>query len=142
MQDEQFVSQQERVDQEHLKQLRLFHFIFAGLGILGLIFLLLHYSLMQVFFSQAEQGAAQDPVLAIFMTYAGLFYGFGAITILAHSLLNLLSGIYLKQHRHRTFSFVVAILNCLNAPVGTILGVFTIVVLQRPSVLELYNRQG
>ncbi len=50
------------------------------------------------------------------------------------------AGMSLLQNKRWTFCFVMAILLCLNPPLGTILGVFTIVVLNRPSVKELFGR--
>jgi len=55
------------------------------------------------------------------------------------SVLNLLSAIFLLQKRHRIFSIIIGGLNCLQIPVGTALGVFTIIVLSRDSVRELYS---
>ena len=54
------------------------------------------------------------------------------------------TGRKLSQQRGHTFCFVVAILECLWMPLGTILGVFTLVVLTRPSVKALFeaNRTG
>ena len=48
------------------------------------------------------------------------------------------AGRCLQSHRRPTFCFVIAVLSCLHAPIGTVLGVFTIIVLQRPSVKELF----
>ena len=54
--------------------------------------------------------------------------------------LNLLSAGFLWQKRNRLFSIVIAGLDCLQIPFGTALGVFTIIVLSRESVRELYSR--
>lgn len=60
----------------------------------------------------------------------------------AHSLalhsLNVLSGFFLLQKRNRLFSLIIGGLNCLQIPFGTALGVFTILVLSRDSVRQLY----
>jgi hypothetical protein len=45
----------------------------------------------------------------------------------------------LRERKNRTFSFVVACVNCIHVPLGTVLGVFTIVVLSRESVKRLYE---
>ncbi|HEX3343695.1 MAG TPA: hypothetical protein VHS09_03940, partial [Polyangiaceae bacterium] len=50
------------------------------------------------------------------------------------------SGMSLKKRKRRTFSFVVACLCCVNIPLGTALGVFTLVVLSRQSVKAIYDR--
>ena len=52
--------------------------------------------------------------------------------------LNALSAMFLRQRTHRIFSVVIAALDCLQIPFGTVLGVFTIIVLLRESVRELY----
>ena len=44
------------------------------------------------------------------------------------------------QRRNRSFCFVVACLSCFNVPLGTILGIFTILVLNRPSVQAGFDR--
>jgi hypothetical protein len=67
------------------------------------------------------------------------FYLIGAIWFLASGVLNLLSGLYLRARTHRTFSTVLAGINCVHIPLGTILGVFTLIVLLRDSVRELYE---
>jgi hypothetical protein len=45
---------------------------------------------------------------------------------------------FLWQRRYRMFSMLIAGLNCLQVPLGTVLGVFTLLVLSRESVQELY----
>jgi hypothetical protein len=49
------------------------------------------------------------------------------------------AGRCLKKRERYTFCLVVAAISCLNMPVGTALGVFTIIVLMRPSVKELFG---
>ena len=66
------------------------------------------------------------------------FYIFAGICLLIALILNALSGIFMLKEKHRMFSLVVAGLNCLNMPLGTILGIFTILVLNRDSVQRLY----
>jgi hypothetical protein len=45
----------------------------------------------------------------------------------------------LSERRNPTFIMVIAAIQCLNMPLGTALGVFTIVVLQRASVKRLFE---
>ncbi|MFD2255230.1 hypothetical protein ACFSSA_00950 [Luteolibacter algae] len=51
---------------------------------------------------------------------------------------NFLSGRYLKRREKRRFCTVVAAVNCLHFPLGTALGVFTLVTLTGPEMDELY----
>ncbi len=74
----------------------------------------------------------------------GMFAFLGvAIMILAWTMgaALFLSGRWLTEHRNWTFCLVVACLSMLNQPLGTILGIFTLIVLLRPSVKELFRRQ-
>lgn len=50
-----------------------------------------------------------------------------------------LAGRYLDQRRRYLFCLVMAGLACMFMPFGTVLGVFTILVLVRPSVKELFG---
>lgn len=51
----------------------------------------------------------------------------------------MVSDLYIRAKRNRTFSIIVSGFNYLDIPIGTLLGVFTIVVLIRKSVQELYD---
>jgi hypothetical protein len=52
----------------------------------------------------------------------------------------LFAGYNLSKKRRYLFCFVIACICCASIPLGTILGVFTIVVLARPGVKELFDR--
>ena len=53
-----------------------------------------------------------------------------------------LSGRKLRQRKHWTFSVVVAGIECAFMPLGTVLGVFTLITLTKPSVKELYEESS
>ena len=55
---------------------------------------------------------------------------------------NILSGLYVRKRKNRTFSFVIAGVNCLQFPLGTALGVFTFIVLSRPAVKTDYDSRA
>src|SRR3954462_5859480 len=64
-----------------------------------------------------------------------VFLGLGAALLvlgLAYLVLLLLAARFLRTARHRTFCVVVAALSGAFVPFGTVLGVFTIVVLVKP----------
>lgn len=132
---------QRKVDEQHLKTLSVLHFVGAGLAVLGLLFLLGHYALFQAVFSDpkiwADQkhGPRPDELFAIFRW----FYLVAGIWFVGSGILNLMSGFFIRARKRRVLSIVVAGSNCLHMPLGTVLGVFTIVVLMRDSVRELYD---
>ena len=132
---------QRKIDADHLKLLATFHFVGAGLTLLGLLFLIGHYAIFNAVFSNpkmwANQKQFQPP--AEFFAMLKWFYLAGGVWFVASGVLNLISGWCIRAKRNRTFSMVVAGINCLHLPLGTVLGVFTIIVLLRDSVRELYE---
>jgi hypothetical protein len=135
------VRDQRKVDTDHLRLLSIFHFIGCGLGLLGILFLLGHYALFSTIFSnpkmwENQRQAPPPPQLFAMLKWMYLVLG---CWVLSSVILNLVSGLFILRRRHRVFSLVVAAINCLHLPLGTVLGVFTIVVLMRQSVLELYE---
>jgi hypothetical protein len=132
---------QRKIDANHLNLLSIFHFVGAGLALLGLLFLLVHYTIMHAVFTNPQfwQNQKQGPPPPeIFAAFKWFYLFFGA-WFLASGVLNVISGLCLRARKYRAFSLVVACVNCLHIPLGTVLGVFTIVVLVRDSVRELYE---
>ncbi len=132
---------QRKTDADHLRLLAIFHFIFAGLGLLALGFLFLHYSLLHHFIGNPElwknpRGGGPPPV-EFFAMFKWIYLFFGLL-IITGGLLNIISGVCISRRQLRTLSLVVGGLNCLQIPFGTVLGVFTLVVLLRDSVRETY----
>ncbi len=136
--------QQSRRDAEHLKLLSIFHFILAALGLLGIAFIAFHFVLMSAIFMNPEMWKNQKggPPPEIFFKLIMGGYAFGVVVILTGGVLNLLSGLFIRKRRHRMFSIIIGGLNCLHVPFGTLLGVFTILVLSRESVRKTYEVSG
>lgn len=137
----------ERRDIDHLNLLSIFHFIVGFLSLCGISLLWVHHYMMGFVMAQAQANAAakqpSSPVRALppeFMQFLNYFYIIMGIIFVIASIVNVCSGVFLRQRKHRTFSFVVACLNCLQIPFGTVLGIFTIVVLSRNSVCDLYQK--
>jgi hypothetical protein len=130
------------IDKEHLKLLSIFHFIVAALALCALCFLFIHYMVMSRLFSNPEmwKSTQNPPPKDFFKIFIWFYFFFGTI-FLAAGFCNLLSGFFLLKKKHRGFSLVVACLNCLQIPFGTILGVFTIMALSRDSVRKLYSNE-
>lgn len=135
------VRDQRHVDAEHLKLLAIFHFVVAGLAIVGLAFLLVHYLIMSTVFTNPSMWQSQrggPPPAEIFALFKWIYIPL-ALFFLGFSLLNIISGLCIRVRKQRIFSLVVAGANCLQVPLGTVLGIFTIVVLTRDSVREAYG---
>jgi hypothetical protein len=128
-------------DVEQLKLLGAFHFVGAGLAVLGMLMLYGHYATFSNMINNPKMWMGNQGGPPPAEMFAGLkwFYAVFAAGLVGTGVLNLLSGIYLRARRHRAFSFVVAGINCFYMPIGTALGIFTFIVLVRDSVRRLYQ---
>lgn len=132
---------QRNIDVDHLNLLSIFHFVVAGLALMGILVMagegaMFHYMLDNPDFWKAQKQPGPPP--EFFNMFVWMFAFFG-LWFLVSGILNVMSGVFLRQRKHQTFSLAVAGLNCLHIPLGTVLGVFTIIVLMRQSVTELYE---
>ena len=133
-----------KTDPEHLKLLTLFHYLLAGLALAGILFLTLHYTLMRTLIFNPKMWESQKgnpPPPELFHVLQWVYWVLGVLLVMG-SIANLLSGRWIRARRNRPFSLVVAAINCIQIPLGTALGVFTIIVLTRDSVKELYAAPG
>ena len=121
-------------DEQHLDLLKIFYFVFAGLQALGGCIPIVHLSLGLAMISGKFPGKSGDPAPEMF----GWFFVVIAVVLMAviwtMAVLTYSAGRRLAERRSHTFCLVVAAVLCMFMPIGTLLGVFTIVVLQRPSV--------
>lgn len=132
-------------DLEHLRLLAIFHYVVAGIGALFSCFPVFHlaFGLVMLFAPELlEHGPHNNPPG---LRFVGLFMTGIASTIIllgwTMSFCVFLAGRYLNQHRHYMFCMVIAGILCLFVPFGTALGVFSIIVLIRPSVKTLFDQQ-
>lgn len=132
----------EAQDIGQLNTLAVLHFVYAGfLGLVGLFFVI--YIVIGI--AMATSGGSSSgssggpPPEAI----GGIFALIGAIAMFftwGKAALLVWSGLSLRAHRRLTLSYVVACLSCLNVPIGTALGIATLMALNRPSVKALYQQ--
>lgn len=134
------VRDQAAADASHLKLLMVFHYVLAGLSLLGLGFLFLHYTFMDLLMNNPEMWEESDqrPPPEAFFDLFQYFYLLMGLMMVTVALANALSARFIQTRRHRIFSMVVAGLDCLLFPFGTALGIFTFIVLLRDSVESTY----
>ncbi len=89
-----------------------------------------------------EMRGDTEELFSEFLDLFLIFHLIGAIFLVACMVLNFLATRSLNQRKGRTFSMVVAGLNCLSFPFGTALGVFTLVLLGRQSVMNTFKQKG
>lgn len=126
-------------DREQLRLLSLFHYVVGGLlGVFSLFpGIYVGLGLAMVFNPGSfDKGNPPPPFVG------WLFVVIGAVGILVGltlTVLTLVAGRRLAKYRSHTYCLVVAALLCLFMPLGTVLGVFTLIVLMRPSVKQLFS---
>ena len=130
-------------DEDHLRLLTIFHYVCAALGALFACIPVIHLllGLAMVFAPEKFGHANQRPPEFL----GWMMIGVASMLILAgwvYAVLLACSGYCLGRRTHYTFCFVMACVACLFMPFGTVLGIFTIIVLSRPSVKALFGVGG
>ncbi|SRR6266403_4784863 len=128
-------------DAEHLRLLSIFHYVVAGLAALFSLFPLLYTTIGAIFIFAARHGTPK-PGEELPPEFLGwIFIVLGALLFLlgiAIAICIFIAGRCLARHRCYSFALVMACIECLFIPFGTILGVFTIIALWRESVKALF----
>ena len=129
-------------DTEHLRLLAIFHYIVSGLAALFSFFPMLYTIIGGIFIFAARHGTPK-PGEELPPEFLGwIFIVLGSLLFLlgiAIAICILIAGRSLATRRRYWFAFVIACVECLFIPFGTILGVFTIVALSRASVKGLFS---
>jgi hypothetical protein len=144
-------------DAEHLRALVICHYVMAGLLLLMTGFIPLHYAIMKMMFKdggmiQQQQKMVENMAAKNGQTIDAMpfdpkeffevfqwFYLFGAVLMLTAVILTALSGRFIQRRVNKLFSFIVAGCLCMFFPFGTVLGVFTFILLTRESIGQLYE---
>jgi hypothetical protein len=135
-------------DDAHLRALSICWYVVSGLSALcgcAMGAILIGFSTL---FTKAIESVpvapGQQPPPREFIDLFGWMYGgMGVLYLglgLGSALLSFLTARWLAARRNRVFCFVSAAIACLSVPIGTALGVFTIIVLSRPSVQQAFDR--
>lgn len=119
-------------DKKTIKRLSLFHYILGGFS----FFLLCSTLVIQwwaIFSHRDETGglgsmkAAAEVLIAMDI--------FSLLFVIAE----IAAGWLLANRKRHSLIFVIACLECLSVPLGTVLGIFTLITLSRESVKTLFN---
>ena len=139
------IAQEQRdriIDEEHLRLLGIGHYIMGGMVIAFASLFIFHFAFLAFFAANADlfaghhaqPGPSPEGFMKLFAVVLGVIilagWAFGALTIYV--------GRCIQRRRRRTLALVVACLNTLLIPFGTILGVLALIVLTRRSVKPLY----
>lgn len=131
-----------RQDEEHLKLLALFFRIYGGLCLLGTCCFSLYVFIGLTAFAnpsafKPSRGGNDAEIMGTMFSVVG---GIGMLIAAAMGVMFFVSANWIQNRTNWTGIFAMAIVACLNAPVGTALGVFALVVLNRESVKGLFGQ--
>lgn len=123
--------------------LKMFSTLFLVKGILNIfisLFFLIYASLGSLIFNMDEIKNGMDEI-PFSPGYIFVIIGsIGFFVSIAFAIATLVASKYLKVPKNYTFIMVIAFLNCLTGVLGILLGVFTIIELNKPHVKQLFGR--
>ena len=131
-------------DENDLNLLSILHYVWTGLLGCSMFGIVAYFIAIASFIENAPAGphasahAAHDRD-----TVAGVTIIIGvvmAVIMIPLVVLHLLAAASLKKRTRYMLCMVMSAFTCLSMPIGTALGVFSIIVLQRPSVKALFAR--
>ena len=128
------------LDTEHLRLLALFHYIQGGIwAVTSCFFIIYIFMGLILTFGAAASHSHNAPPAA----FGLIFTGIGAVAVVlgwSWSALTIYAGRCLTQRKHHLFCLIIAGISCVLLPYGTILGILTIMVLQRPTVQAMFDQ--
>ena len=132
---------QESQDEQYLRLLSIFHYVCAGLaGMVG-CFPIFHVVIGIAIMAGGLSNRGGGPP-AVFGAFFAVMGGAVMLWFWAIAVGLAVAGSSLAARRRYMFCLVMAGIGCMFVPVGTALGVFTIVVLVRPSVKAMFGEGG
>lgn len=127
-------------DIKNINLLSMFHYILGGITALfsciPFIHVFIGLAMLSGKFFNEGNGDAPPPVIG------WLFVIMGAIFILigwSTAVCMIIVGRKLKHRKSRIFCMIVAGIECMLMPLGTILGVFTLIALSKDSIQEMFD---
>jgi hypothetical protein len=124
----------------HVRLLSVFHYVLAGLGLLFSLFPVLYmvfgWAMLTGAFASGGRPANPPPQVGWLFVAVGVVF---LVVALGFAVLLALAGHFLARTRHWTYCMVIAALACAFFPLGTALGVFTILALSKPAVKAAFG---
>jgi divalent metal cation (Fe/Co/Zn/Cd) transporter len=131
-------TRQSVIDTEHLKLLRWGYFLSAGVTACFSMFGLFYAGMALLITSLPVKEGQDAPPEQIAWIFAIVGIGI-TVVMLAVAAAKLKVAKALRERTSRTFCYVVAVITMFGMPYGTLLGVFTLLVLSRPSVAQAFG---
>jgi hypothetical protein len=126
------------LDQEHLRWLAIAYYVSAGLSAFVGLIMVAYFGFMATVLQVAAHDAKNAPP-AFVGALLGLFCVFLFLVLGVMTWAKVQTGRNLRRRRSRTFCMVVGGIVCMGFPWGTLLGIATLLVLSRPTVVAMFE---
>lgn len=126
---------------EHIRLLAVGHYVMAGITGLFSLLPLLHVAIGLVFLFGDLKTVSSDEAFP-HQLFGAIFAGFGALIVvigLALALAIAIAGKKMKDFHSRTYCLVIGGILCTIFPLGTVLGVLSLVTLLKPEAKTLFS---
>lgn len=126
----------------NLNTLAILQYIWAGLTFFGVAIVYVFYFVIGRVFSSEIISTASPEDEAVLGVVGGVVAIIGIVLIfflLLSTVLKVLCGIFMQKKKNRIFCIVIASIECLNIPFGTVLGVFTIIELEKLEAKQMFD---
>ena len=124
-----------------LEMQSVFYWILGGVGLFLSFFLFIYGIIFGfIFFNDFMQDIIGTLGSNLSAWIAGIYISIFLI-VFSLAILNIIQGFKLNNRRNRRFSLFVSCYSILSFPLGTALGIFTIISLNNPIVKELYFKE-
>lgn len=120
---------------DQLKLLGVFYILLGILALPTLLVLAFHGPILDGLLETTSDPELVESIKKIVNTS---IVGF-VILILVHVLVCFYIGVCFRKQRHHTLCIIAAAFCCLSFPLGTILGVFSLIVLLKPEAKQLFG---
>ncbi|HVT14223.1 MAG TPA: hypothetical protein VHE55_18315 [Fimbriimonadaceae bacterium] len=128
------------MNQENLRTLEILHRVYGGITALlsCCVACYVTFVLGILGFAASQDRHAGGPPVAVVGIFAVIWIVVIAL-VGGLAIMNFVCANWLRDRRNWTGVVIVSAFNCLHMPLGTALGVFTLIVVNRPNVRSLFS---
>ncbi len=130
------IERQEVIDNEHLKIMSIVHFVYSIPSFFVSMYLLL-YAVMMPFIAMTDSTIDESENVIFICMAVG--FGLASLFSILTSIGLIVSGISIRKRKFRILSLIVSLPLFLSFPIGTLVGVLSIILFNRPSIKKLYS---
>ena len=129
-------------DHDHLRMLAIFHYLAAGMNGLGALFGIMYVGFGSFISSGVLNGlggAGAGPPAQM----GWFFIGIGAFIVvfaMASTALTIAAAVNLQNGTRKWLCITASVFHCLQVPIGTLLGAFTLVALSKPAIKGFFEK--